>query len=242
MCEGRDYSSNWMAARKGNAYSKTWWENMKHKLTRMCGEGEFRLEKVCCHEAFAPKPEKRPCHVPWAALEHLKQPFKDLDAAGPPQLDKTQHHNAGGKNNAVDRDPEEVEALSRAVADGNTPAIQLPSGIKLYCLNGNRGFAPHINGEVYWQAWDRTEQKTGGQSGPQFDARFRCQEVGDGDLSCTKSNWGDHSDPRVMRKLFKRVAYHLFFSTRNNKVQSKDQMLNGNWLLSEMYRRSLKGR
>merc|ERR1740138_1807925 len=94
-CDQREYSSNWMAGRKGNKFSQTWWENIKHKLTRMCGKGEFKLEKVCCHEAFAPLPEKRPCHVPWAYLEHLKLPQKDHDAQGPPKADPTQSNSEG---------------------------------------------------------------------------------------------------------------------------------------------------
>merc|ERR1719456_1660384 len=72
-CRGDDgFSSNFFAARQGNPFSRTWWENIKAKLTRTCGVDEFAVEKVCCHEAFIEEPERRPCHIPWAHLEWLK--------------------------------------------------------------------------------------------------------------------------------------------------------------------------
>ena len=33
-----------------------------------------RGPQMCCHEKDAPEKEKKKCHVPWAQLEHLKQP------------------------------------------------------------------------------------------------------------------------------------------------------------------------
>ena len=44
------FSSNIMAARTKNAYSETWWNNMKVKLTRTCTAADYGIEKVCCHE------------------------------------------------------------------------------------------------------------------------------------------------------------------------------------------------
>merc|ERR1711933_152389 len=75
----KSLASNFMAGRKGNPFSATWWKNIKTKLTRMCGEGDFNAEKVCCHEAFDPK-INRTCHIPWAYIEHLKKPECDHDA------------------------------------------------------------------------------------------------------------------------------------------------------------------
>merc|ERR1712060_461556 len=79
-CQGKRFSSNFMAGRQGNPFSGTWWKNIKAKLTRTCAEGEFDIEKVCCHEAFDPIPKKRKCHIPWAYIEHLKHPECDHDA------------------------------------------------------------------------------------------------------------------------------------------------------------------
>merc|ERR1712232_709214 len=122
VCEGKGYSSNWLAARKGNKFHQTWWENMKHKLTRMCDEDEFKLEKVCCHEAFAKTPERRSCHIPWAALEHLKVPSSDLDAKGPAKVDVTQRHkNAGSKPRSSTASAEVRDRLHAAVKLGNMP-------------------------------------------------------------------------------------------------------------------------
>jgi len=244
-CDGKQFSSNWLAARRGNPFHRTWWENMKVKLTRMCGEGEFKLEKVCCHEAFAKEPERRPCHIPWAALEHLKLPYRDLDGLGPAKLDPTQGRSKGKMKREQSASAQQVEALRAAVAKGNLPAKPLPPEVRLFCLNGDKGLAPHLNGEVYWQPWSADTQATGdvvGASQRDFDMRFRCREEGlEGDLVCAKSNGGNHGSktPRVIHKFFQRVSYHLFFSTRKVKVTSKKQLIQGPWLLSELYRRSL---
>ena len=63
-CESNHFTSNFMAARKGNIVSGTWWENIKAKLTRTCDSGEYMKEKVCCHEAFANEDIKRVARSP----------------------------------------------------------------------------------------------------------------------------------------------------------------------------------
>merc|ERR1719245_2330875 len=125
------FSSIFIAARAGNLWSRTWWSNLKFKLTRLCGEGEFAKEKVCCHEAFAQEPEKRPCHIPWAQLEHLKTPENDHDTKGPPRLDPTKKHKQQGS--AAVSEAERAAALEK-VAQGNVPAQLVPPGPRLYCF------------------------------------------------------------------------------------------------------------
>jgi len=73
---GSQFSSNWHGGRKHNRFSDVWWKNMKHRLKRVCEPGDFvdKVSKMCCHEKDAPEKEKKKCHVPWAQLEHLKQP------------------------------------------------------------------------------------------------------------------------------------------------------------------------
>merc|ERR1719277_2766430 len=107
---------------------------MKAKLTRICGEGEFKVEKVCCHEAFAAKPERRDCHIPWAHLEWLKLPRFDSDAKpGSPGLDPTQRHD-GAAGAGVPRTGPEAERVQAAVARGNERAAQLPPETRMYCF------------------------------------------------------------------------------------------------------------
>ncbi|CAK0873934.1 unnamed protein product [Prorocentrum cordatum] len=164
VCQGHQYSSNWLAAKKGNVFHEVWWQNMRHKLTRMCDAGEFKLEKICCHEAFAPLPEKRKCHIPWAQLEWLKDPSKDADSRGPPRKDPTQKH--GDADDAANKAAEDAAEVAAAVERGKAKSRQLPPGVRLYCLNGRRQLAPHHNGEIYWQPWDRNysvhRQRPGG--------------------------------------------------------------------------------
>ena len=68
------FSAAWYAGRKGNAFSKTWWANIKTLLTRECPDKDFAdsVDRVCCHAPSAP--EDKNCHVPWGQLEQLKIP------------------------------------------------------------------------------------------------------------------------------------------------------------------------
>jgi len=232
------FSSNFIAGNKHNPFHATWWENMKHKLTRLCGEGEFAAEKVCCHEAFAKKPEKRPCHVPWGHLEWLKQPKYDADL-DVLRLDPTQKHDKNKKGGAADRSPEDLRKASDAVAAGNKKAKQLPDETKMFCFRGNEGMAPHLNGEIYWQPWIESARTTNltVKDASQYDVRFDCLETKDGDLNCKAGNWGRNT--RNFPNFFGRIAYHLFFSTRRSQVESKKEIAEKSWLLSAMYRKSL---
>lgn len=243
-CNGIEaFSSNFMAARAHNPFSGTWRDNMKFKLTRLCGEGEYGIEKVCCHEAFAKTPERRSCHVPWGHLEWLKDPRHDPDGS--------RHHNAqkeaqmsqlfklrDGRNTA------EEQAILAKVDHGNRAAKQIPAGTHRYCLRGVDKLAPHLNGEVYWQPWNtkaRTTQSelvelSSGKKDKGFDTRFACKELDGTDLDCDRGNWGQR--PRFFPQFFNRFAYHLFFSTFEGQAATKEEVLEHPWLLSELYRRS----
>merc|ERR1712217_870004 len=223
------------AGNKGNPFSKTWWTNMKTKLTRMCGEGDFDLEKVCCHEAFAPKPERRPCHIPWAHLEWLKQPLLDSDARGEPKLDPTKKNLKKGKSTV--RNGAEAEAILAAVAKGRKPAIPIPDSTRMFCFRGPEGMAAHVNGEVYWQHWDAKKAVSiATKDSGRYDVRFDCRED-KGDLYCDAGNWG--KGPRRIQQFFGRIAYHLFFSTRRPHVKKRSEVFQAGWLLADLYQRSL---
>lgn len=221
---GDDFSSNFMAANAKNKFSETWWSNLKLKLTRVCGPQEFHFEKVCCHEEGNPEKEKDVCHIPWAELEHIKLPSKDHDLQRIP-IDPTQQ--------------KEHNITKLFLEPGADPAFQLPEGTVMKCMAGPEGLAPHINGEVYWQRWDREKQVTlpMEKETKTYDKRFACREGENNDLVCTAGNWG--SNDRVLPNFFNRVAYHLFFSTRAVEVKSVEEALESDWLLSEMMRRSL---
>jgi len=233
------FSSNFMAARKGNPFSATWWHNMKHKLTRMCGEGELSVEKVCCHEAWGPTPERRACHIPWGHLEWLKNPDQDADAQGEQKLDPTKQHSSQVLSKLKSkREGAEAEKILAQVAAGNTPAKKLPPETQMYCLRGPDAMTPHLNGEVYWQRWNAAKGRTvTSETSRLYDNRFDCTEGYDGELECVRGNWGNA--PRNMPRLFNRTAYHLFFSTRREVLRRKEDVYKAEWLLSELYARSL---
>ncbi|CAK0831594.1 unnamed protein product [Prorocentrum cordatum] len=226
------FSSNFMAARQHNAFSRTWWENIQHKLTRTCGEGEYDTEKVCCHEAFSPEVEQGPCHVPWAHLEWLKAPLsKDPDSWGAPKPDPTRH-----QRRVRSAEDEELSALLRvagnatsvlaAVALGNRASAQVPDGTRVFCMRGAEGMAIP-NGEVFWQPWDREASATKKVHAQMpamefFDARFACRLHGE-DLVCSNGDWGKNR--KVFPAFFKRTAHHLFFSTQPKK-KNTDMTMN----------------
>ena len=123
------FSSNIMAARKQNAYSETWWNNMKVKLTRTCTAADYGIEKVCCHEEGSEEADTRVCHIPWAFLEVLKTPHLDPDLKY--------------------KDDNETNLASLALAK------QLPDNIQLYCIHATKSFTPGPqNGEIYWLKWN----------------------------------------------------------------------------------------
>jgi len=226
-CRARGFTSNFMAARKGNIVSGTWWANIKAKLTRMCGQGEYEKEKVCCRAAFMDE-DPQLCHVPWGHLEWLKNPDNDADArsdapvAGVPL-----------KRNS----PKEVKVLE-AVELGKRPAKALPEDARIFCFQGNESLSPHLNGEVYWQKWDSDTRATSTAKADEddYDTRFQCKDV-KGDLVCDRGQWGQ--EPRVIPDIWGRMAYHLFFSTSRREKRTAEEMLQSDWMIAELYRRSL---
>jgi len=228
-CFKNEFTSNFMAARRGNEVSGTWWENIKAKLTRICGFGEYSQEKVCCHEAFADE-EPAQCHVPWGQLEWLKNPEKDADVFwdSEPKVPKGVHGPV-------------LDAMLEAIERGNAKAKQLPPQAPIFCLQGHDALQPHLNGEIYWQKWDSKTQATSADaakaSKDDYDVRFQCQESGNGDLRCERGNWGNST--RTFRNFFGRTAYHLFFSTKLVETKTPEEALASDWLVAELLRRSL---
>lgn len=226
---GDGFSSNFMAGRAKNKFSATWWENVKAKLTRACPSGGFRYEKVCCHEEGAEEPETRPCHIPWAQLEHLKVPEQDHDKKVA-HLDPTHKHDEG-------------VLLQLEPMTGSSIAKPYPEDTVMTCFTADESFAPHCNGEIYWQRWDHKLQRTAPvdntakRPAKEYDSRFNCQLNATGDLDCLSGNWGEF--PRLTPGFPKRIAAHLFFSTRHTQVETRKDALEGDWFISELYRRSL---
>lgn len=227
-CNNGAFTSNFMAARKGNLFSRTWWENVRAKLTRTCGEGEYAKEKVCCHEAFndANRTHERMCHVPWGHLEWLKDPNSDADLRNPLT-------SGDQERQPQSRVGPEAAVVQAAVARGNAPATALAPSARLFCLSGSEGLAPHLNGEIYWQKWDAKANATSTEEAPAelYDTRFQCRELERGDLECDRGTWGIGT--RLFPNFFGRTAYHLFFSTRGPQSNPYSDTLIG-----ELYRRS----
>jgi len=235
-CGSEGFSSNFMAGRKHNPFSSVWWSNIKSKVTRLCDEGEFTAEKICCHEAYASEPERRRCHIPWGHLEWLKIPSADADLR-PLQLDPTQNKQGYFKKSSRRQGPD-AEKIAERVAKGNVKSMQWPAKTRYYCMRGAEGMAPHLNGEVYWQPWNsKTKATQEDRSGGSFDMRFACQERASGDLDCSKGNWG--KSRRNFPRFFGRLAYHLFFSTKKPYARSRSDILETGYLLSDMYKRTL---
>jgi len=77
----KDFSSNFMAGRKGSVFMKTVWERQKKLMTIHCPLADKTKEKVCCFNEIHEK-----CHIPWAGIgEGVSHPVFDemeLDGSG----------------------------------------------------------------------------------------------------------------------------------------------------------------
>jgi hypothetical protein len=211
-----DFSSNFLAARQGNAFSKAWWDSIKASLAHQCSNDAWAGgREVCCHRVGEGRRHgKTACHIPWAALEHLKGPVLTKASL--------------------------VEARERSVSKSSQRAV------RLFCLAGNESLTPHLNGEVFWQPWDALRGATWnatrlGVPSSAYESRFQCvRGTSPLDLECSSGTWG--ASKRVMKNFFGRPAYHLFYSTMQKSgswALSKMDILRMDWLVSEMYRRAL---
>jgi len=213
----KDFSSNFMAAIKGNEFSRIWYDNIKVKFTQVCEKGGKKIEKVCCHEEGEEVEIK--CHIPWAQLEHLKTRWKFPD-------DSTR------------------KAFGSSLAQIDVEIIKkLPSSVKLYCYAGDESFTPKPNGELFWQPWDKNSKTTllkeDKHANKNFELRYDCKEK-QGTLGCTKTEKNGKKHEMTMDHFFDRAVYHLFSSSFQPKGFSKQEILDGDWLLSDMYRRALQ--
>eukprot|EP00039_Didymoeca_costata_P002613 m.61446 g.61446 ORF g.61446 m.61446 type:complete len:391 (+) comp11412_c0_seq3:171-1343(+) len=213
-CDGH-FSSNWHAARKGNRFSTVWWHNIKTQLTRHCPKGGmgFGSRMVCCHEEGEDYTNRKPpiCQVPFGALERIKFP-----------------------HNFVKKKTEAMTGPVKMLTDDD---------INMFCLNGDRTLIPHVNGEIYWMPWSPYEGQTpdGPWAIPNY--KIRCN-LTDGDLDCSAVQTRRALlKAKRYRNFFERIAYHLFFSTFHKSAlrhaKTTKDVLHRNWLISEMYRRSL---
>lgn len=231
--ECRDFSSNFMAARKGNVVSGTWWENIKFKLTRTCDTNS--QPKACCHMAFWADDDglhdDYDCNIPWGHLEVIKNPERDNDKptwrSPPSDMSKKLAEAIGPSADAV---------LAR-IERGNAELKPLPEHARIFCFQGSESFAPLLNGFIYWQKWDAKSRATSTDlaqdNSGQYDLNFQCQEVGNGDLKC------DKGADRALPNFFGRIAHHLYASMKVYDKPTREATLASDWLAAELIRRSL---
>ena len=140
------FASNFMATRKGNAFSEAWWLNMKGAMRRVCRSGRYNasVEQVCCHgddvdtttSSTSTVGGKDPplCHIPWGRLELLKH-------ATPA---------------AVFGDTELI--LHTVDAEG-------PRSPRMYCAPARSNFIP-AGGDVLWARFASQWERPAGPAGP----------------------------------------------------------------------------
>eukprot|EP00928_Gymnodinium_smaydae_P046616 TRINITY_DN31064_c0_g1_i1.p1 TRINITY_DN31064_c0_g1~~TRINITY_DN31064_c0_g1_i1.p1 ORF type:complete len:780 (+),score=116.17 TRINITY_DN31064_c0_g1_i1:48-2387(+) len=228
---GKYFSSNFMAGRRHNGFSATWWENLKRKLAAKCPPGGFAREKVCCHEEGETDETKhKQCHIPWAAMEHMKDPSEAATALISLSTSVLTESQAASEAKL------QTSSVSRLAPEFIN---ELPKGLKLFCFQGNETLTPHMNGEIYWSPWNADEGRTANfQDNQLYDQRFACTAGGQvNQLHCTKGNWGESN--RTFHNFFNRIAYHLFSSTGTRHASTVDEAFRNSWLVSELWRRSL---
>jgi len=216
------FSSNVMAVRKGNELVTRWWDRNKEQMRSRC---EFASTEKnvknggCCYEPDGNKRNK--CHVPWARL---------------------------GEGTAK---PILREILNRTERN-----------FKIFCFgekgaDGQQGFAPDMFGNIMWQELVSGEQSCRDDSkGKTLDSgkvvefvKDKSQAEGQGSCPCweEKENLmcGDMKKfPKKADhgfKLFDRGIYHLFNSLVGGipKKYSEEEVINGPWVASKIYRQAL---
>lgn len=235
QCMGSRFASNFMAGRKGNAFSRIWFNNIKQRLTRVCKKGEFSVEKVCCHEEGTENLQA--CHVPWASLELIKDFGKHNPEAHQLSLLQT-----SSRTNS-----KRITALSPTFIE------EYPKGLEMYCYKANDSFDPVLN-YIYFQPWDEKNMRTknvaeipGGEPGnkenpPQYPLEFNhdrdeCANDKAGTMHCTH---------RTIPNALGRSLYHLGFShwapevpTTGETHLTEESVLASDWLVSAMWRKAL---
>eukprot|EP00457_Paulinella_chromatophora_P006210 gb/GEZN01006228.1/.p1 GENE.gb/GEZN01006228.1/~~gb/GEZN01006228.1/.p1 ORF type:complete len:466 (+),score=51.72 gb/GEZN01006228.1/:100-1497(+) len=242
------WNSNAHAGGQGNVVSCTWWENIKKKLTRVCLPGEYSVEKVCCHVEGRADLEKAPCHVPWGQLELLKTPQANPDV----KYMSDAYLAASNASKAL---------LATANASNSVQNWTQPA--RLYCMHGNRSFIPTGVGiplEIYTmprnakvKQWLSAELGQYCQTTPFRDSRspsspFPPSSSKSASLSSQTLYCHDTSvDPqngifRQMPLFFNRTAYQIsltFMKLGDLNGLTADQILQGDFLISFLYRKSL---
>lgn len=151
------FSSNFMAARKGNIFSETWYDKQKRDLAQRCTPGEIFHQPTCC---YTPEGEERECHVPWGHLgegngqrilrDLLKIPINPEDPRGPwtrqtPEDATISFHCFSEDEDSAGFAPFEADGMWGTLTDEAEPETHLSemrcqsSGEDLTCAQGSGG-------------------------------------------------------------------------------------------------------
>ena len=205
------FASNWMASRPKNRFSEHWWTAVKHKLTRTCRPGEFQdaVDKICCHEEKA-RPEVEATRKCHIPWGYLEH-LKVFDH----DKDHDMENHGGGKR----RGEEDLSAYSS------------------YCVNGDHNFMP-MGGDLYFM-----ELHKGDGAEAAAKTRGGCFELTTMNSLVCKKQGGSSGDTVVTTNFFRRGSFHLFNSGTavppGLQTLTREELLGGNLVLSELYRRSL---
>ena len=178
------FASNFMATRKGNAFSEAWWLNMKGAMRRVCRSGRYNasVEQVCCHgddvdtttTSTGTVGGKEPplCHIPWGRLELLKH-------ATPA---------------AVFGDTELI--LRTVDAEG-------PRSPRMYCAPARSNFIP-AGGDVLWARFASQWERPAGPAGPggpeELNGGSKCRAVNNAATAGNQAAAGGGSTRGAVRR------------------------------------------
>lgn len=219
-CERGTFSSNIMAARRGNALASEWYEEARRQLSQNCqldaANDTQAAQKVCC---YTPSGGYRQwCHVNWGGLgERIAHPTLTRLLSEPKPSIRTFCFNEKDSKGFASAGGDDYPRLT----------VELPSPASTY--DSDRGLAL---GEQAVQAWRESCRAHAAHSATRRGGG--CMVDGN-DLICCD---------RTLRNFFSRGAYHLFKSVwpaSMNNLTAAD-IKNGSQVVSLLIRRSLPRR
>lgn len=194
------FSSNFMAARKGNPFSTAWYEKQKKDLKQWCKPGKpgqtdeeaVFYQPVCC---YTPEGAERECHIPWGRLGegNGKRILRDLLK--------------------LPQEADDEAVLRRGGEDGWKRQTAEDASITFHCFSeddDNAGFAP-FPADAMWASIVDPSAKEESLSG------WSCEYTGGEDLTCIQPN--GQRTPK--KNFFCRHAYHLFTKAASRMMKSQ---------------------
>jgi len=217
-CQKGTFSSNIMAATKGNALSQAWYVEAKRQLSQNCplpeSQDRDHRQGVCC---YTPSGEVRQCHVNWGGLgERIAHPTLTHLLSGPDPSIRTFCFKGREHKDFTPANPNNYASL----------VSTLPSPAPTSFISGTAQDQEQLQAVRSWSTAECHQADVTKKSDI-----LKCLEVGADLVCCDRKIYG----------FFSRGAYHLFASNWPASLSAftSEDIKHGHEAISLLIRRSL---